>query len=101
MADQLREGRRRKLEIRRQHRRERVPQRVHAEPLVEAVEASGGLRTVERSPDAALLNRASVGGADDEVVGPRVQADESALYHHYELNYTPPDTESGRRLARR
>lgn len=29
------------------------------------------------------------------------QADESALYHHYELNYTPPTTESGRRLARR
>jgi uncharacterized protein YrrD len=29
------------------------------------------------------------------------QADESALYHHYEMNYTPPDTESGRRLARR
>lgn len=29
------------------------------------------------------------------------QDDESALYHHYELNYTPPDTESGRRLARR
>ncbi len=29
------------------------------------------------------------------------QEDESALYHHYELNYTPPDTESGRRLARR
>jgi sporulation protein YlmC with PRC-barrel domain len=29
------------------------------------------------------------------------QADESALYHHYELNYTPPQTESGRRLARR
>ncbi len=28
-------------------------------------------------------------------------ADESTLYHHYELNYTPPDTESGRRLARR
>ena len=27
--------------------------------------------------------------------------DESALYHHYELNYTPPDTESGRRLTRR
>jgi hypothetical protein len=27
--------------------------------------------------------------------------DESALYHHYELNYTPPATESGRRLARR
>lgn len=29
------------------------------------------------------------------------QADESALYHHYELNYTPPSTKSGRRLARR
>ena len=29
------------------------------------------------------------------------QADESALYHHFGLNYTPPDTESGRRLARR
>jgi hypothetical protein len=29
------------------------------------------------------------------------QADESAPYHHYELNYTPPTTESGRRLARR
>jgi uncharacterized protein YrrD len=29
------------------------------------------------------------------------QADESALYHHYEINYLPPDIESGRRLARR
>jgi PRC-barrel domain len=29
------------------------------------------------------------------------QADESRLYHHYELNYTPLDTDSGRRLARR
>jgi sporulation protein YlmC with PRC-barrel domain len=29
------------------------------------------------------------------------QEDESALYHHFELNYTPPSTESGRRLARR
>jgi sporulation protein YlmC with PRC-barrel domain len=29
------------------------------------------------------------------------QADESPLYHHYELNDTPPNTESGRRLARR
>ena len=28
-------------------------------------------------------------------------ADESALFHHYQLNYTPPDTERGRRLARR
>jgi hypothetical protein len=29
------------------------------------------------------------------------QADESTLYHHFELNYTPIKTESGRRLARR
>jgi sporulation protein YlmC with PRC-barrel domain len=29
------------------------------------------------------------------------QADEKSLYHHYELNYTPINTESGRRLARR
>jgi uncharacterized protein YrrD len=29
------------------------------------------------------------------------RADESNLYHHYQLNYTPPETESGRRLARR
>jgi uncharacterized protein YrrD len=29
------------------------------------------------------------------------QSDESALYHHFEQNYTPPSTESGRRLARR
>ncbi len=28
-------------------------------------------------------------------------ADESALFHHFELNYTPASTESGRRLARR
>lgn len=29
------------------------------------------------------------------------QADESTLYHHFEMNYTPPNTDSGRRLARR
>jgi hypothetical protein len=29
------------------------------------------------------------------------EADESTLYHHFELNYTPIKTESGRRLARR
>jgi hypothetical protein len=28
-------------------------------------------------------------------------AEESALFHHYELNYTPPDRGSGRRLVRR
>jgi len=29
------------------------------------------------------------------------QTDEASLYHYYGLNYTPPNTESGRRLARR
>ena len=29
------------------------------------------------------------------------QADESSLYHYYQLNYTPSETPSGRRLARR
>jgi uncharacterized protein YrrD len=29
------------------------------------------------------------------------RTDESALFHHYQLNYTPPDIERGRRLARR
>ena len=29
------------------------------------------------------------------------QADESALYHHFEMNYSPPAIASGRRLARR
>jgi hypothetical protein len=28
------------------------------------------------------------------------EADESALYHHYKLNYTPTETTSGRRLVR-
>jgi len=34
---------------------------------------------------------------DDELS----QDDESQLYHHFEMNYLPPNTESGRRLARR
>jgi hypothetical protein len=29
------------------------------------------------------------------------QADESTLYHHFELNYTPISATSGRRVARR
>jgi hypothetical protein len=33
--------------------------------------------------------------------GELTQGDESTLYHHYQLNYTPPETQSGRRLARR
>ena len=29
------------------------------------------------------------------------QEDEAALYHHFGLNYFPPENETGRRLARR
>jgi hypothetical protein len=31
----------------------------------------------------------------------QLAADESSLYHQYQLNYTPPSTESSRRPARR
>jgi hypothetical protein len=31
----------------------------------------------------------------------RVGSEESTFHHHYELNYTPPQTQSGRRFARR
>jgi sporulation protein YlmC with PRC-barrel domain len=37
----------------------------------------------------------------DQHGGELSQEDESALYHHFELNYTPPQIPSGRRLARR
>jgi hypothetical protein len=51
----------------------------------------------------ATVNRDQVRSAPDiETEGDELsQTDESTLYHHYGLNYTPPDTESGRRLARR
>jgi hypothetical protein len=55
----------------------------------DSLEAAVSLAQVEDAPDIALHG--------EELS----QADESTLYHHYELNYTPPDTESGRRLARR
>ena len=41
-------------------------------------------------------------GPDIEMHGEEVsQADESTLYHHFEMNDAPINTESGRRLARR
>ena len=50
-----------------------------------------------------VVTREQVQSAPDiELHGDELsQADESTLYHHFELNYTPPDTDSGRRLARR
>lgn len=62
----------------------------------------GGIKV---SPDElqVAVYRSQVEGAPNiELQGGELsQADESGLYHHYELNYTAPDTESGRRLARR
>jgi PRC-barrel domain len=60
---------------------------------------------VKVGPDslAAAVSKAQVQDAPNiEQHGEELsQADESSLYHHYELNYTPPETPSGRRLARR
>ncbi len=51
----------------------------------------------------ATVTKAQVHDAPDIDLhgGELSQADESKLYHHFEMNYTAPTTESGRRLARR
>jgi hypothetical protein len=60
---------------------------------------------LEVGPDelrAAVLKSQVESAPDLELHGQEMsQADESALYHHFELNYTAIDSESGRRLARR
>ena len=49
-----------------------------------------------------VATKAQVRSAPDLARGDELsRTEESALYHHFEINYTPPDTESGRRLARR
>ena len=59
-------------------------------------------RGYDREATDALLVELAAREAELELQGDELsRADESTLYHHYELNYTPPDTESGRRLARR
>lgn len=63
------------------------------------------LGAIEISPDdlQVTVTKAQVRSApdielhDDELS----QDDESRLYHHFGMNYLPPNTESGRRLARR
>jgi PRC-barrel domain len=47
------------------------------------------------------VSKAQVKAAPNLELNDLSQVDESRLYHHYQLNYTPLDTESGRRLARR
>jgi uncharacterized protein YrrD len=63
------------------------------------------LREIKVGPDGlqVAVGKEQIGSAPNiEQHGEELtQADESALYHHYEMNYTPPSTESGRRLARR
>ncbi len=63
------------------------------------------LRGIQIGPDnlAVSVTRAQVRSAPDlQLHGEELsQEGESALYHHFELNYTAPDMDSGRRLARR
>jgi sporulation protein YlmC with PRC-barrel domain len=47
------------------------------------------------------VSREQVKSAPNVDLGSSSPIDESSLYHHYELNYTPLATESGRRLTRR
>lgn len=48
-----------------------------------------------------LFTKAQIKDAPE--IGPSdlSQADESRLYHHYQLNYSPREQDNGRRLARR
>ena len=62
----------------------------------------GGIKVGPDSLEAAVSKAQVEDAPNIEQHGEELsQADESSLYHHYELNYTPPKTESGRRLARR
>jgi len=62
----------------------------------------GGLQVGPDNLQVAVTKEQVRSAPDIELHGDELsQADESTLYHHYELNYTPPDTQSGRRLARR
>jgi len=45
--------------------------------------------------------KAQIKHAPKIAINNATEIDEPTLYHHYQLNYTPLDTESGRRLARR
>ena len=60
---------------------------------------------IQIGPDAlkVAVTKEQVRSAPDiEIHGEALsQADGSTLYHHFELNYTAPRTQSGRRLARR
>jgi hypothetical protein len=62
----------------------------------------GGIKVGPDSLEVAVTKQQVQDAPNIEMRGEELsQADESILYHHFELNYTPPNTESGRRLARR
>ena len=62
----------------------------------------GGIQISPDGLQVAVAKEAVRSGPDIEMHGDELsQADESTLYHHFELNYTPIAPESGRRLARR
>jgi sporulation protein YlmC with PRC-barrel domain len=62
----------------------------------------GGIRIGPDGLQVAVSKEQVRSAPDIELHGEELsQSDESTLYHHFELNYTPPNIESGRRLARR
>jgi hypothetical protein len=62
----------------------------------------GGIKVGPDDLQVAVYKRQIEAAPNIELHGDELsQADESSLYHHFELNYTPPNIESGRRLARR
>lgn len=62
----------------------------------------GGIRIGPDDLQVAVTKDQVRSAPDIELHGEELsQSDESTLYHHFELNYIPPTTVSGRRLARR
>jgi len=62
----------------------------------------GGVRVGPDDLQVAVTEEQVRSAPDIELHGQELsQADESTLYHHFELNYTPINTERGRRLTRR
>ena len=62
----------------------------------------GGIQVRPQDLQVAVTKEQVRSTPDIEMHGEELsQAAESTLYHHFEMNYTPINTESGRRLARR
>jgi sporulation protein YlmC with PRC-barrel domain len=62
----------------------------------------GGIRIGPEGLQVSVTKQQVKNAPDIEMHGDELsQDDESVLYHHFELNYAPIGTQSGRRLARR